>query len=318
MTDGSGDPPLEEMEKKVGKSKGSVDDEGKKRSIPGREAAEKVVNRSKKRTKRAIARSKKKTRTVIKHGTEDLLSAKDILREEVGYSAYKREEDKKAYFIRAAKLFGPPCLMLMWYLFLLWFPVTENSTKLVTTSMLYMFPSPFGKETMIPTAVASGAGKFYVALTFTFVDAFLVTFFALNFDYIKRVPNIGRHAKRLERAARSFLDKPNFANIMIKQFATIGIFGFVMLPFQGGGGANGAILGRVMGLRAERVIIAATLGTAVESFALTYASGWFLSLIPNWAGYVGYGIIILALILYLIAARKKRKKKEIIRRRRRS
>jgi len=274
-----------------------------------RERTKKVINDSREKTKRAFDKSREKTKRTFEHGKEDITIAADIIKTDFSYKTYKTEADKRAFFIRAAKLFGPPALLISWYAFLLWTPFCSSSTQLVMFSALYLLPSPFGKETMIPTSVSAGAEGIFVALTFTIVDAFLVMFVAWNFDYIMRVPNIGKYAKTLETAARTFLDKPNFVNRAIKQLATIGIFFFVMLPFQGGGGANGAIIGRVMGLRAERIIIAVTLGTVVESFALTYASDWFLGLIPSWAGCVGYIIFIGAIIIYLISARRKKLKK---------
>ena len=73
----------------------------------------------------------------------------------------------------------------------------------------------------------------------------------------------------------------------------------------------GAIVGRVMGLRPARVIIPVILGSMVESFALTYASSYFLSFIPDWAGYVGYGLVFLAIVIYFIAYRRKKKSDDV-------
>ncbi len=281
--------------------------------VPGLDLSKKIVSSSKSTTKKAINGSVKKTKKAINSGKEDIESAKNIIKEEMGYQAYAREENKRAYFIRVAKLFGPFGFLILWYIFLLWWPNVKSGTDVASTSMIYLLPSFLGKESMIPAALSAGGDAWIVALTFTFVDAFLVLLVALNFDYIKQIPNIGRVTTAIERSSRKFLDKDRWLNLLIKQFATIGLFFFVMLPFQGGGGANGAIVGRVMGLKPLRVIIPVILGSAVESFALAYSASFFLSLIPDWTSYVGYIIVGLALIFYLIAWMKKareRKRKE--------
>lgn len=132
----------------------------------------------------------------------------------------------------------------------------------------YVIP-PAGKETVIPAAVAAGFSPFLVATYIAGLDMTLAWFLAWNWDGVTKLPGVGLLVQRLMDRGQAWMDESELAD----RSAFLALVVFVFFPVQGSGAIAGIVLGRLIGLPAQRAWVAIMIGALAASFAWAYASG---------------------------------------------
>ncbi len=190
--------------------------------------------------------------------------------------------------------------------------------------LVYFFP-PFGKESVIPLAIAGdrleGAVPFeypemfvpidpwLIASAIAFLDIIVGLFLIWNFDLIKKVPILGRWIKRMESKGGTVLEE----NRYIEALSFLGIIFFVMFPFQGSGGVGASIVGRVIGMNRYKVWVAIIIGALMGCFLIAYAAETFFAVFmenPILGLLILIIIVVLVAVLLLSRRRKRAKNKK--------
>ena len=130
------------------------------------------------------------------------------------------------------------------------------------------FAPLLGRGSVIPVAVARGFDPTLVALYITAMDVVVALFFVWNLDLITRLPVVGPAFGKLTSMGSAMLEKRPW----VSRLAFTGPLVYMILPVQPGGSITATILGRLIGLKAEKIILAITAGAALSAFAYAYAT----------------------------------------------
>lgn len=149
----------------------------------------------------------------------------------------------------------------------------ESTGKMIPLLGAYMFP-PFGKETIIPIAIARGVNPVIVSSSIITLDALTAVFLALNFNLLYSLPFIGNLIKKFEKVGNKTLERRKW----IKRFSTVGLLLFMLIPFQGTGAISTSLIGRLAGVDVYRVVFAVFAGSVLTTVTLTFFSGLVRSL----------------------------------------
>ena len=148
----------------------------------------------------------------------------------------------------------------------------EFFTKIFSLMTLYFFP-PFGKETVIPAAVALGIHPLHISLTLTAMDAVTSLFVIWNFHWIHHIPLLGWVIKKVEVKCRKFLETRK----IIREATYLSLFVFVFIPFQGSGAITASVLGMILSLDAKRVWVVIVLASLFSCLFIAGFSSVFVS-----------------------------------------
>ncbi len=230
------------------------------------------------------------------------------------------EPEKKSRGIILAQFFVPWLIALFVIACLYVFLSTDKFATLGFWMLVYFFP-PFGKESVIPLAIAGnrleGAVPFeypdifvpiepwLIALAVAFLDIIAGLFLIWNFDFTKKIPLMGRWIKRLESKGGTVLKE----NRYIEALSFVGVVLFVMFPFQGSGGVGASIVGRAIGMNPYKVWAAIIIGAISGCFLIAYAADTFFSVFLE-NQILGLLILVVIGVFAVVLILKKRKKKE--------
>jgi hypothetical protein len=228
------------------------------------------------------------------------------------------EPEKKSKGIILAQFFIPWLIALLviacFYIFL----STDTFATLGFWMLVYFFP-PFGKESVIPLAIAGdrleGTVPFeypdifvpiepwLIALAVAFLDIIAGLFLVWNFDFAKKIPILGRWIIKFESKGGTILNE----NRYIEALSFVGIILFVMFPFQGSGGVGASIVGRVIGMNPYKVWVAIIIGAISGCFLIAYAADTFFSVfLENRILGVLILVGIIVIVAFLILRKRKR------------
>lgn len=230
------------------------------------------------------------------------------------------EPEKKSRGIILAQFFVPWLIALFVIACLYVFLSTDKFATLGFWMLVYFFP-PFGKESVIPLAIAGnrleGAVPFeypdifvpiepwLIALAVAFLDIIAGLFLIWNFDFTKKIPLMGRWIKRLESKGGTVLKE----NRYIEALSFVGVVLFVMFPFQGSGGVGASIVGRAIGMNPYKVWAAIIIGAISGCLLIAYAADTFFSVFLE-NQILGLLILVVIGVFAVVLILKKRKKKE--------
>lgn len=156
----------------------------------------------------------------------------------------------------------------------------------------YFFP-PAGKESVIPLAISRGVPYYLIALAITFIDSMVSLFLIWNYDYAKKIPFFGHLLIMVEKRGRRVITRSR----ILSRFAYAALVLFVMVPFQGTGGAGATVIGRMIGMNPYRVFSAVVIGALLGTFLLALFSSSILRYFR--LGALGvFAAIVVALIVY--------------------
>ncbi|TAJ45613.1 small multi-drug export protein [Methanofollis fontis] len=148
----------------------------------------------------------------------------------------------------------------------------------------YLLP-PAGKESVIPIGIGLGEPWWLIGASTLVMDLCCSLFIALNLDLALRIPIIGGVIGRFMEGGRGYLD----ARPWLERFSYAGLILFVIIPFQGSGGVNATILGRILGFGIGGAVGCVLVGSAVSSFGIALGAGALLHLFrhdPVWCAAV--------------------------------
>jgi hypothetical protein len=176
----------------------------------------------------------------------------------------------------------------------------DTANNLLYVWIFYTIP-PMGKEIIIPKVLSSDhpPPALLTALTTMMVDCVISLFLIWNYDWVKKVPYLGPKLILSEKKGQDRIKRSKWfskASFLATTF-------FVFVPFQGAGGVGGTVLGRIMGLKPYKVLLAVFLGALLESFLYAYLAGTLIpimegSFIMEWFKNVNIFQIFIVLVMF--------------------
>jgi hypothetical protein len=207
---------------------------------------------------------------------------------------------------------------------LLWLLLpSEKFLTLGFWMLIYFFP-PFGKESVIPLAIAGNKldeavpfdypemfiplEPWLIALAVAFLDIIVGLFLIWNFDLTKKIPILGKWITKLETKGGDIIKDNKF----IEALSFVGVVLFVMFPFQGSGGVGASIVGRAIGMNPYKVWAAIIMGAISGTLLIAYAADSFFKVFMEnrILGFIFLAIIVVLAAIILLRRRKNYKKKD--------
>jgi hypothetical protein len=226
--------------------------------------------------------------------------------------------EKKSRGIIIAQFFIPWGIAFLVIGLLFVFLESETFLTLGFWMLVYFFP-PFGKESVIPLAIAGDRlegtvpfeypemfvpiAPWMIALAVAFLDIIVGLFLVWNFDFTKKIPILGKWITKLECKGKDMMKESKY----LEGLSFVGVILFVMFPFQGSGGVGASIVGRAIGMNPYRVWGAIIIGAISGTLLIAYAADSFFKVfLENRI----IGFIILAVVVALAAFMILRKRKK--------
>jgi len=150
------------------------------------------------------------------------------------------------------------------------------SSELLYGWTFYIVP-PLGKETIIPTRVKEGVPGWLIGFAVTAIDILYSLFLIWNYDWVKNLPKLGRRLERFEEKGRNLISR--FKGFRTAAFLATTVF--VLIPATGSGGFGGTILGRLIGMKPYKVLLAVSIGSIVGSFGYAIVSESIITIIEG-------------------------------------
>ncbi len=126
----------------------------------------------------------------------------------------------------------------------------------VELTLMFIVP-PFGTATIVPWGMSDGFGGLTMALTVSMVDFIIAMWIVWWFVLLKKIPYAGKIFIWTEKKAGEKIE----ANPKWKRGTWWIIYFTLLVPFQGSGGMNMSIVGKLIGLRADTVVSAVVAGS---------------------------------------------------------
>jgi uncharacterized membrane protein len=188
--------------------------------------------------------------------------------------------DKKKTDVRIFQFIFP------WFLWVVFATLTTSLVLILgawgeAQEMLYVWIfytiPPLGKETIIPTVVANGVPPLIAGLSVTLVDVIFSLFLIWNYDWVKKIPVLGKMLERTEEKGRQKVSK----NKWFKRLTFTATTFFVLIPASGSGGIGGTIFGRIVGMKPYRVLLAVVIGSLIGSIGYATLSGILIPILDE-------------------------------------
>ena len=225
--------------------------------------------------------------------------------------------EKKSKGIILAQFFIPWGIALLVIACLYLFLNPDTFWTLLFWMGIYFFP-PFGKESVIPAAQLErtlpidypegfvGIEPWLIASAVAFIDIIVGLFLIWNFDFVKKIPLLGKWVSKVESKGRKTITN----NRSIEALSFVGVVLFVMFPFQGSGGVGASIVGRAIGMNPYKVWTAIIIGAISGCFLIAYAANSFFAVfMKNQILGVLILVVIVVLAVFLILRKRRREEK---------
>ena len=227
-------------------------------AIKTREKSKEIAHKTAEKGAEVAKKTAEKSKKVVK-------DSKNAMDKRI---AADRAESKREYLWILFNFFGPFAgaitIFICYYIFL------PNSTAnhLLASSGIYFIPSPAGDKTVLISTAPGfhGYGKYVMALNLAVMDTLLAWFLTFNIDLVKRWRGVGRIIVTIENKSKGLFEKYQW----LRKIAVVFIALFVLIPFQGSGGLSASIIGRLMGLKPWKVLIAVSVGALTGCMAIAY------------------------------------------------
>ncbi|MCK5773796.1 MAG: small multi-drug export protein [Thermoplasmata archaeon] len=152
----------------------------------------------------------------------------------------------------------------------------DEAYELLYGWIFYTVP-PLGKETIIPTRIKQGVPPFFIGFATTMIDLCFCTFLIWNYDWVKKLPVFGPALGRTEEKGRKKAKKSWWFKRATFTLTTL----FVLVPFNGSGGVGGTVLGRIVGMKPYRVLLAVFIGSVIGSFSYAYLTDMMMGVLDE-------------------------------------
>lgn len=196
---------------------------------------------------------------------------------------------------RAARLGIPLGVALIFVLFLYLTRPYPEFLLLGGLLLAYLLP-PAGKESVIPAGLLLGEPWWLIASITLVMDLCCSLFVAMNLDLVLRIPILGPFVARFMEGGRAFLE----ARPWLERLSFVGLIIFVIVPFQGSGGVNATILGRILGMGIPGAVGCVLIGSAISSFAIALGAGAVFTLFHQSVAFGIGGLAALALAIVVM------------------
>lgn len=162
---------------------------------------------------------------------------------------------------------------------------------------LYLMPG-FGKESIVPLAMALGISWWQITLGIVVGDMALAIIIAYNFDLLLRLPLLGRVLRYFTTKTNEVLQK----YLWIKGLSLVGLFLFMYIPFMGSSAINTTIVGRLLSVPPKTLLTIVFVGSILAT--LTMAVG-MQAILELWAANPVYAVVaVIAVVIVAVACWK--------------
>lgn len=171
-------------------------------------------------------------------------------------------------------LFFLPIFISVVYLLGIFLFLDNETFPIIGLLILSYFISPFGKEILIPVAMAglflihgTSMPLFDICITATsviFVDVMCSLFLVWNLELLTKIPKIGDLIYKFEKVGRQRFNKKKRS----RNVARLGLTAYVALPFQGSGGIVSSIIGLMAGMSERNVFLSVLSGSIIGCFSI--------------------------------------------------
>ena len=162
---------------------------------------------------------------------------------------------------------------------------------------LYLMPG-FGKESIVPLAMAFGISWWQITLGIVVGDMALAIIIAYNFDLLLRLPLLGRVLRYFTTKTNEILQK----YLWIKGLSLVGLFLFMYIPFMGSSAINTTIVGRLLSVPPKTLLTIVFVGSILAT--LTMAVG-MQAILELWAANPVYAVVaVIAVVIVAVACWK--------------
>ncbi len=139
--------------------------------------------------------------------------------------------------------------------------VSPDFPAYAATVGTFFFAFGTGEISAIIVGSALGINPFMAALLVTFMESDISLFIAWNFDYLKKIPKIGRYIGKYEEKAGEVIKKRK----SLEELGFFFIFITMFIPLHGTGAITMTLVGRLIALGHRKTWLAVTLGSLVRS-----------------------------------------------------
>lgn len=162
---------------------------------------------------------------------------------------------------------------------------------------LYLMPG-FGKESIVPLAMAFGISWWQITLGIVVGDMALAIIIAYNFDLLLRLPLLGRVLRYFTTKTNEVLQK----YLWIEGLSLVGLFLFMYIPFMGSSAINTTIVGRLLSVPPKTLLTIVFVGSILAT--LTMAVG-MQAILELWAANPVYAVVVvLAVVIVAVVCWK--------------
>ncbi|HJK44807.1 MAG TPA: small multi-drug export protein [Methanocorpusculum sp.] len=162
---------------------------------------------------------------------------------------------------------------------------------------LYLMPG-FGKESIVPLAMAFGISWWQITLGIVVGDMALAIIIAYNFDLLLRLPLLGRVLRYFTTKTNEVLQK----YLWIKGLSLVGLFLFMYIPFMGSSAINTTVVGRLLSVPPKTLLTIVFVGSILAT--LTMAVG-MQAILELWAANPVYAVVaVLAVVIVAVVCWK--------------
>ena len=158
---------------------------------------------------------------------------------------------------------------------------------------LYLMPG-FGKESIVPLAMAFGISWWQITLGIVVGDMALAIIIAYNFDLLLRLPLLGRVLRYFTTKTNEVLQK----YLWIKGLSLVGLFLFMYIPFMGSSAINTTIVGRLLSVPPKTLLTIVFVGSILATLTMAVGMQVILEL---WAANPVYAVVaVLAVVIVAV------------------
>lgn len=162
---------------------------------------------------------------------------------------------------------------------------------------LYLMPG-FGKESIVPLAMAFGISWWQITLGIVVGDMALAIIIAYNFDLLLRLPLLGRVLRYFTTKTNEVLQK----YLWIKGLSLAGLFLFMYIPFMGSSAINTTIVGRLLSVPPKTLLTIVFVGSILATLTMAVGMQVILEL---WAANPVYAVVaVLAVVIVAVVCWK--------------
>ena len=153
-------------------------------------------------------------------------------------------------------IFSLPLILLIMF--------SSNFPAYLATITTFFFAYGTGEISSIVVGCALGLNPFIPALIVTYIESDISLFITLNFDYLIKIPRLGKYIAAYEKKAENIIKKRK----SLRNISFFFIFIMMFIPLHGTGAITMTLVGRILALGEKATWLAVTLGSLARSLLI--------------------------------------------------